>query len=637
MRFVGPANKRFNSPEAREDLLFLRKRVGQLFEIMKTTGQKSGVLRGTRVDGTEWAVRVIGAAAGNPIVVLSVQKGTEILADVFTSSWFVFLPLDMTATDGWGEPFNGSFWGTASGARAESLLQSNGKKEYRHLRANTNYGGFYDHALRMGENYGLYSWIGADKTVLTIDSDNGNRYWGFHENRGSHIYHKGVINTLSQDARSVLGVGIATFSGVRYLYAVKLNPATDASASTEVHPPYLYEEYELWRKPWVASDALQVVSKIGHIPVGFLVPGGVDGEAIAGDLRSESTFGVSVITGTTTGEWEFVGDIPRPDYNEFYRPCDEFNNLSCVPGAAYDGTWAPLVDQSGVIGGAAFSPDGTKFVIQHKITCLTSFGLVWIAGYQEIVISESGFTATMYPNPLTQTADWAYCVAVDYDRHGRLVKMGYGVEALSDRLQSIRSISLMREGETPITIVVWKQTFGVIEPTYEAFLASITNVDLRFGNLSGDYYYGIAPESNTYYQNYAFGHFTIENFVLSYTPDFVSGGALSWPASTNIAIAHAGQDNINNYSAPVWPFTGILSDGAYNFGASNVYGEYLVNYFTYWYDYYQVYPRPFVLIDPADTPSGAAHRSYLTGVGDAMNYLNIPTGHTPTIAHMSII
>jgi len=89
MRFVGPTYRRFESLEAREELLFLRKRVEQLFSILKTTKQKWGMLQGTRANGTEWMVRVVGATAGPPIVQIKVSHPAS--KQVFELSQYIFV------------------------------------------------------------------------------------------------------------------------------------------------------------------------------------------------------------------------------------------------------------------------------------------------------------------------------------------------------------------------------------------------------------------------------------------------------------------------------------------------------------------------------------------------------------------
>lgn len=76
MRFTGTTFDHCDSPEARQELNFLRKKVGQLQKILATTGNRFGALRGHRADGSTWSVHVIPGTSGGPLVVLRAQRAS---------------------------------------------------------------------------------------------------------------------------------------------------------------------------------------------------------------------------------------------------------------------------------------------------------------------------------------------------------------------------------------------------------------------------------------------------------------------------------------------------------------------------------------------------------------------------------
>lgn len=502
-----------------------------------------------------------------------------------TTGYFVCVPVATEAPTGWGDPF----WtaavppvainpplGTAGGTYSESVIKGSSQQNYVHRRKGDDYGGEFTQQLLRTYAYGFYDWHGdALGDTLSINSTDGNRYWGFGAIRDTEIFYRGVTHCNAYNSQKVIGVARAEFSGTEYLYAVFLKP--DGADPID-------ETFEVWRRVWQET-------------------------AYANDnLYNASTEPLG---------WESLGDVSPPLYSSY------------VPAS----TGVPRMDyvsatDSGQIGGAAFSPDGKYFLLTYRLIDVGGSGAqfdMWVAGYMEVTISGASgdiITPVMSWNPIIQNLGWDYIIAADYDKSGNLVELFWEEESNTGGPGSfdIRNSLYIIGGSYAVNFAD-HCPYSVSGRGYTAYYYAF---DLRTASAVGQYY---AYTDKTPDPDEEFGEIIIEGGAVTRTPLVTRGATVSLIAADGSFSGGTGYYALS-YVPWTLPFWG---DRGFNGAAWDYHGNMLSSYNCHWAQI-----ESHFAVGPG-APTSNGYRNRLTGEGDVDQFLSIDGYTNPALLYLGVL
>jgi cell division septum initiation protein DivIVA len=503
-----------------------------------------------------------------------------------TTGYFICIPAADEAPYGWGDPFYdtdtppaainpplGTAGSGAYPAYCESIIKGGATQSYTHLRAGDDYGGAFTQQIQYTNAYGLYDWQGdALGDTLTINTTDGNRYWGQESVRDTEIFFRGFKLCEAYNGQKVVGMGRATFSGTEYLYAVFLK-ANGAD--------YIDEVFEVWRRVWQ--------------PIAY---------------SNNNAYNAS----TEPLGWEYLDDVDPPSYSSYVPASSGVPQMDHVSDT-----------ESGQIGGAAFAPDGTSFLLTYKLVDVGGSGTLyqqWIAGYYEVTISgATGTTITpnIYWNPISQGTGWDYVLAVDYDRDGDLIKLFWEEEYLygSSSYDTRRAIYI--QGGSFSTRLADHCTYNLTSRFYSTLWFAI---DLRTCSGVAQYYTakGNAPAD----PDEEFGELVLDNGSITRTALVTRGSAVTLieadgsfsGQSADYALTH------DPWTLPEWGNVG------WNYAAWDWYGNMLSSYPCNWTEI-----ESHLAWGPGP-PTSNGYRNRLSGQSNLEEFLSIDGYTNPGLLYM---
>ena len=506
-----------------------------------------------------------------------------------TTGYFVCIPAATEAPYGWGDPFfteddppvpiNPPLGTAGSGvypAYCESIIKGTSSQSYTHLRAGDDYGGAFTQQIQYTTAYGLYDWHGDDLgDTLTINSTDGNRYWGQGSVRDTEIFYRGFKLCEGYNGQKVVGVGRATFGSTQYLYAVMLK-ADGAD--------YIDEVFQVFRRVWQES-------------------------AYANDNAYNAS--------TEPLGWEYLDDIDPPDYASYVPASSGVPQMDHVSDT-----------ESGQIGGAAFAPDGKSFLLTYKLVDVGGSGTLydqWIAGYYEVTIGgTSGDTITpnLYWNPISQGTGWDYVLAVDYDRAGNLVKLFWEEEYIagSDPYDTRRALYI--QGGSFSSRLTDHCTYNATSRGYTTYWHGF---DLRTCSAIGQYYgwKGNAPSD----PDEEFGELVLDNGALTRTALVTRGAAVTLIDADGSFSGQSGYyaTSYEPWTLPYW------ADRGFNGAAWDFHGNMLSSYNC---DWAQI--ESHFAVGPG-APASAGYRNRLSGESDLEAFLSIDGYTNPALLFLSVV